>query len=581
MGRVNPLPIRSMMERDESVAGYFYRSLVNNYFGSPTPLSCYMTKPLLKNHNNDFTDSEMTTLNKLLVVEGPSIFNNNAKRLKTKFGVDNYLKMVIKNKIKYCPLCIKQKRYHRYAWSINCLHCCVLHQQVLIEACSNCKQSINLWDFTRGICNNCNFLFGSSPMSLTTSILTSGIVLESQRAIYNFCSVDDYLVFGKYTSAHFVTLAFHSFHLLEGARDLTNTSNSSLSIFHKRRDQKRDSYNAALAVANVYWMYLGFPDNFYIVLDYFLERTSKRNRYDKLQRFVRLFEDKAFTDIENAYKDFFVRQVDCGEVRKDFSVFKGDPKLLSKRTRVRREEIRKDIGTSYEKLSQLNNIGEISLDISTKDAKSQYWIDSTMFQSYLEDQKSRISRGEVALMLGVTKTSVQKIINVGLLPMEQKESESYGKVYRQDVLILLGKCRGKEATSIKGCLPLNKALIKYSVNGLSIAHLIEFTIRDMLHPKCLTNAGTLRDNYYREDELLKCLEEIKKEQQQHVGYTQADIIKVFRVGERRLKKILSEHHIDPDFTMIMKDGRKRYYYKVHKIEVIRKSLGSDIKFIDL
>ncbi|MGG4144911.1 hypothetical protein ABEW34_17480 [Paenibacillus algorifonticola] len=78
---------------------------------------------------------------------------------------------------------------------------------------------------------------------------------------------------------------------------------------------------------------------------------------------------------------------------------------------MRREEIRKDIGTSYEKLSQLNNIGEISLDVSTKNAKSQYWIDSAIFQSYLEGQKSRISRGEAALILGVNKTSVQKIIS--------------------------------------------------------------------------------------------------------------------------------------------------------------------------
>lgn len=579
MGRVCPLPIRSKMELDESVAGYFYRSLVNNYFGLPTPLSCYMTKPLLKNHNNDFTDSEMISLNKLLVVEGTSILNNNAERLKIRFGNENYMKMVIKNKIKYCPLCIKRKRYHRYVWSINSLYCCVLHQQVLIEACLNCKQSINLWDFSRGVCSKCDFLFGNSSLSIST--VTSDIVLESQRVIYNICSDDDYLVFGKFTSVHFMTLAFHSFHLLEGARDLTNTIDNGLSIFHKRRDRKRDSYNAALAIANVYWMYSGFPENFYIVLNHFLERNSTRNRYDKLQRFARLFEDSAFIDIENAYKDFFVKKVDCGEVRKDFSVFKKDPSLLSKRSRVRREEIRQGIGTSYEKISQLDYVGLISLDVRNKGEKSQYWIDSTMFQSYLEDQKSKISRGEVALMLGVNKTSVQKIIEAGLLTLEQKDSECFGKVYRQDVLNLLEKCRGKEAISIKGHLQLSKALIKYSVNALSIVHLIEFTFRGMLQPKCLTNVGTLRDNYYCEDELLMCLEEIKKEQQHHVGYTQTDLIKLLRIGERRLKKILSEHHIDPDFTMILKDGRKRYYYKVLKVEAIRKFLSMDSKIIDL
>ena len=46
-------------------------------------------------------------------------------------------------------------------------------------------------------------------------------------------------------------------------------------------------------------------------------------------------------------------------------------------------------------------------------------------------------------------------------------------------------------------------------------------------------------------------------------------MKLLKIGEKRLWRILEDNNIKADFTLIMKDGWKRYYFKEETIKRIR------------
>lgn len=59
-------------------------------------------------------------------------------------------------------------------------------------------------------------------------------------------------------------------------------------------------------------------------------------------------------------------------------------------------------------------------------------------------------------------------------------------------------------------LKMHEALIKYSVNGLSIVRILEFTKSKKLKPSTQSKCGTLADNVYNVDELERCINLIKR-----------------------------------------------------------------------
>ncbi|MDU0203992.1 hypothetical protein RQP52_23180 [Paenibacillus sp. PFR10] len=259
--------------------------------------------------------------------------------------------------------------------------------------------------------------------------------------------------------------------------------------------------------------------------------------------------------------------IDKGLIRRDFSVFKKSPELLSERKFIRKEEIRTKERMSYEKLIQLSEFNEIQMIKIKKGKRKQYFVERNSFDKKLEDEKYYITKSEAALMLGIQKDSIPKLITAGILKTYHKKSNRYELLNYDEVKRLLERCRGELGSDIeKGYIRFHEALITYSVCGLSIVKLIKFTLNDELKPMNDCIQGTLSQNYYKIDELQKCIDLIKKENQSEQGYYLQDVIDQLNIGEKKARQWMKEGILVPDQIIEMKDGRKRYLFNKKRID---------------
>lgn len=255
-------------------------------------------------------------------------------------------------------------------------------------------------------------------------------------------------------------------------------------------------------------------------------------------------------------------------------MFKKNPALLEQRKYLRKDEIRITVGTSYEKLTQLNQLKEINLVTSQKGSKTNYMVDKISYQNNVEEKKKFITKNEAALMLGIQKDSVPKLIAAGILKTYRKESSRYELISHSEVESLIDQCRGKLRTheEMNG-LKLHDALITYSVNGLSIVKIIQYTREGLLNPINVTSDGPLSQNIYPVYELEQCIGLIKKEQQEERGYYLQDVIAILKIGEKKAWRWIDEGILVPERVIKLKDGRERYLFNKQFID----NLISEVK----
>ncbi|SEB73917.1 hypothetical protein [Paenibacillus sp. GP183] len=347
----------------------------------------------------------------VLIKDVDSFGENNGYNLKGFFGSILYPKIIMKNKVKYCPVCIRGKYYHRTVWCITPFHLCIEHNVMMVDQCPQCGHLINMAAFTTQRCEICSLSYESTESAVNQNF----IFKESQQQLINSIWDKESYVIANCNFDQFFLLAYKSFYLLIGGIDYTAMTSEKLSFFYNRSKGEKSGFNLANALANVYWMYLEFPKHFFIVLEDFLRRNNGSQRYGRLKAFEIIFDDQVFTWIQEAYNDYFLEQIDEGNVRKDFSVFKRNPGLLADRRKVRREEVRQITGIAYEKLHELNDFNELQIETKYTNGQQRYLVEKTTLADYLSNKQSLISKKEVGLIIGVISDSVQKIVDAGYL----------------------------------------------------------------------------------------------------------------------------------------------------------------------
>ncbi|TLS53927.1 hypothetical protein FE782_00815 [Paenibacillus antri] len=86
-------------------------------------------------------------------------------------------------------------------------------------------------------------------------------------------------------------------------------------------------------------------------------------------------------------------------------------------------------------------------------------------------------------------------------------------------------------------ITFENVLKKYNKLHFTVAKIIEFTHVGLLNAKTKLMDGTLRDNYYIEEEIQKCITNIKRDRQLKRGYTKKDLMKILNIGEKRINSI--------------------------------------------
>ncbi|WP_217560128.1 TniQ family protein [Paenibacillus sp. GbtcB18] len=568
-GNLKKALISPVIQSNESISGFLHRVSKMNYHRY-SYLNNFLELSVYQAQNNEINLKALEKINTFILGENDSITEKNGYNLEDFFGSELASKIILKNKVKYCPQCIKERYYHRTIWCITPIHLCTNHNVMLIDLCPQCNRSINLGTFTNQICEICSFNFEDTKCP---DPIDNNIIIQSQQQLVNNLWEKESCFIQNCNFAQYFRLAYLSFHLLIGAVDFTGMTFEKLTIFYNQFKGKKSGFNLAVALANVYWMYLDFPKHFYIVLDNFLSRNKGSQRYERLKAFEDIFNVQDFAWVQDAYNSYFIEQIDKGNVRKDFSVFKRKPSLLADRRKIRREEVRQSTGIAFDKLHELNDYNELKIETKYINGQHRYLVEKTPLDGYLKNRNCLISKKEVGLIIGVTSDSVQKIINAGYITPIRVAYSSKVLFQIQEVNNLIQDCLGECLEGISpSMISFHSVLAKYSKYAFTILEIISFTYSSHLNPCRITgkNSYSLADNYYDEGEVKTCMEILKKRRQDEKGLYFSDVMKLLKIGEKRLWRLLEEQGIKADYILVMKDGRKRYYFKEETVSRINK-----------
>lgn len=557
---------RITLEDGESLACYLYRlSNVNRYPSISTLASCLKTTAP-KLNNNEFTWQHLNEISKLSRINIKDLYTRSSLMLQELLG-EYFDKLILKNKVKYCPLCLREQALHKQSWCLLPLNLCVEHNTLLIDHCKKCGARINLTSLMSGSCN-CGFEYKYAVSLVEVDFCC----IEAQLKLYEgIFGVETPLFPFNLDLQHFIKLVLNSYHILDGLNGFVG-NRGKLKIFHNCSRGSRQNNNHYHAFNNAYWMYQEFSHHFPRLIDEFLKKTNPKVMYYRKARFERLFELDAYKEIHKAYDSFWLGKVDQGVIRKDFSVFKKKPELLEQRSYISKDEIRTTLGTSYEKIEQLGNDNVITLKTNVQRNRKRYQVNKRSFSNVVQGWNNFITRQEAAQVLGIQRNSIPKLIKAGLLRTNNTGAERSEMLSREEVMNLLNECRGRYTRKKVNGLKLHEALIKYSVNGLSIVRILQFTKEGKLNPLITSESDTLAGNIYKVYELEKCINIIKEEQQAQEGYSLSEVIKVLHVGERKAKEWIDAGILVPEKISIQKGGRKCRLFKKQSID----SVGSKI-----
>lgn len=430
----------------------------------------------------------------------------------------------------------------------------------LLEECSSCKGKILLQNLLSEKCQCGYFYKDAHPLAIENDV-----IFKSQTFLYESCFNSEY-------SHRFLSLSFRdtldifsaSYHLLEGMNSYLGDE-LKIKAFSKQKNDNRSSKTQAHAFSNAFWMYMDFPNNFYNVLEDFRVSKPPSTMYEQKKQFEKVLEFESLSEIKTAYHTFWLGKIDQGIIRKDFSVFKKQPELLKQRKYLRKDEIRTAVGMSYGTITELNNQNEVNMKILDGGSHSKYLVDKNSFESVLHETQHLITKQEAALILGIQKDSIPKLISAGILETYRKPTHRFEALSITEVKNLLEECRGRFVKGkVKG-IGFHEALLKYSVCGMSIARIINFTKDGMLKPRSNVHDGTLANNYYSERELEKCVAAIREEHNESQGYYLSDVLKVLKIGEKKAWEWIENGILVPDQVISLRNGRKRYLFNKSRI----------------
>lgn len=566
---------------EESLSGYIQRVVRLNQYKTSFGLCKLLKSSHIDIHNNLLNEKSTVFLARLT--------NNDFGRLISR-SYRNWLedqeygsKHLLRDKIKFCPLCLKQKGIHKYKWGFHPVCICLDHHQILIDHCSNCREKINLYDLLqRGACKGCGFTFTSTNEHwIESDSMYVDSQIKIQQLLFNEVPVLNEI--GGLDVEHFFRLAEVSFHILEGLQSFIDNEPIKIGSFQNKRKGSLDNIRHLVSWGNVIWMYQDFPNHYYIVLSEF-SRKNKKTMYEQKIRYELGLTIKEFTMIKSAYDKFWIQQLNEGRIRRDFSIFKQNEKLLQLRESLRREEVKKETGMSYDKLNQLQKVGSLDMESNPMGEHQKYIVNRTSLTQLLKDREGYIHKKEAASLLGLQRESVLNLVNGGILKEYATPYASYKLLKKREVEDILNDCCGHYDLFFKG-IKFHDALIKYSVNGLKIIDLIYFTKEGVIHPRTREIGGTLADVLYSKSELDTCLGLLKNEFHNKNGYYLTDLLKMLHIGEKKLKSLLKEKAIVPDKTILLKDGRKRYLFSQIQFQILQEIMEANAnrrrRFMDI
>lgn len=541
----------------ESLTGFLIRICIENGYPSLNSIrNRLFTSTIYQAQSNLFRDSDIHLISEFCGKNYDNLKKHGLDYWNKKLVNKSLDKYVLKNKVKYCPICIKENNYHQFKWGYNFVCICLTHQCQLIDTCQQCNTRISMEALYSNRCTKCNAIFSdvkSNCIDHISNIYVSQQVLQ-QIFTRNSILLNDTV---DINIKDFLMLAESSFHILEGLKSFTGDSEF-IRVFNK----KNVNYNNDIYLtmySNLWWMYQDFPNNFYRILEKYLSK-KRSQRFIQKEQFEKILDN--FQWLKEAYIQFWINQLDKGKIRSDFSLFNREKNILEMQTMIGLEEARKVSGISRERLLELIASGLLVADSNG----DKVLISRTSLIEYRTEMNSYIGKNTAAKLLGIQKNGLQGIIDSGLLKQFDTLYYCYKVLLKSEVEDLRIKCCGEIVKVIpKGMLSFHEVLIKYSVTGLSISDIVKFIFEKKLNTLSLSVDGYMKDCFINRNELEKCIDDLKRLRIETEGYYLTEVIQILKIGEKKAHKLMEAGILVPEKIITWKDGRKRYLFSREKV----------------
>lgn len=557
------LLFRPKIYHGESLSSYIFRLAEANRYKSVGCFSQFFNTTIPKINNNELDEVSIELLAELTNHSNQELLQMSALPYVRQWGSSFYNSWVLKNRVKYCPKCTKEKLFHKKIWSLHFITICLDHGMLLVDYCSRCNSSISMSSLMAGRCK-CGFCFEDC---FNKEMEKGSIYYSSQEDLQNRLLNKKVNFLDDLSLNEYFHLIQSSCHLLEGLESFIGEKNTVIEAFLNQKDRHHDNKKYSMLLSNIFWMYEKFPHNFRAVLDSFNKKPNKL-KYEQKQQFEKLFNIHKFKQVKEAYYNYWLEQADNGVIRNDFSIFKKDKSILREREYLSKEEVKTQWGINYQQIEKLFKGNHVLMKEIVRGKQKRYKIEKKSLKNSVQLQKKYISRKDAAEILGIQRDSVPKLIQAGLLNLKQSPTKQY-LLDRREVDNLLFSCRGKYIKNTPLGISFYDALIKFSVNGLSIVKLLGFVKARKLNPITNIVNGKLSDCYFDEQELINCMKVLRKEKQVEQGYYLTDVIKILNIGERVMRKYMDLGILVPQKINTMKDGRKHYFFNEQDVKQFR------------
>ncbi|MCY9697339.1 TniQ family protein [Paenibacillus alginolyticus] len=554
--QIKPFLLRPELTPGESLPSFLYRISMEN----GVSIDCYLEINNLKRCeviNGEFTENSLILLAKLLNRDKNQLFHLSMNKFKIMLGSEHYSDVVMKNAIKYCPLCISEVRYHKWLWSFHPISMCLEHSCFLVDRCHNCKKRLSLSNLMENNCS-CGFILDKCNID---EVEGKSVCFRSQELLCNLFESGQEN--SEVTIKDYLYLAKHSFYILEGMRSFVSHEKV-INCYHNKKGSIHDNNKYAELFSNVFWMYEQYPKNLFTVLDQFNKQKPIHSRIEQRIQFENLFYDRKFDWIKKEYDSYWIKKSDRGEIRRDFSVFKRDKKLLLRREFLRKEELKTKKRITSQKFTRILKKYDVSVN-KHNDLRKVTTINKDSIEKALQQYGRMLTRQQTADILGIQRESIKGLILAGFLNLDFALDQA-GLINISEINKLLRLCRGEVRAPTDEYVSFQKALIQHTINGLRIVDLLIFIKKRNLKPILSIPCGNLANVYLNKQELQSCIYTMKCRRQEKEGFYFTEVIEYLKIGEKTLHEFIKQGVLLPRKVIVQKSGKKLYLFNKQEVE---------------
>jgi hypothetical protein len=522
-------------------------------------------------------------------LEGNQLSFNTCKKIQLLIGMDanklfkhSYLKYAeipsefakitfLRTHIKYCPECLLEGRYHRLLWGLNLTTICIVHSKVLINKCNCCKKRIKMKFLFDATCKYCGHNLCNADTRL---ILKESDLYKSQDYFQKIIQGNIALLNSKVCLKELMELIRLALFLLEGFMSFVEPFSEKI-VTSMSKGGYYENFRFGVALANAFWVYDNFPNNFYSLLSYINENDylNKKRKKNKLRSFLN--DNIRFAMMKKAYIQYTENKITMGIVPRNIAAFDLEISKRVKKTYLTKKDIYSNCEITKNEVDKLCRNNVLRPIVINKGKQNDFLFCKDHVEEALKQFKKEqdilINKKNAATILGIRVEGINSLIEYGIINLYPSVlNKNILLLNRNDVFLLLTKINQskKQIIHLDGnLLNLKRCFQKYATSGISLGKLMSLNEKNKLSIFGFNQIESFHEIYFDENQI----KEIYKEESiKASGFCLGDVSRLLGFGERTLHKMIDAGIIYPNNIVKTKKGRKTFYFDVDYIQEFSK-----------